>query len=300
MAATSVGLTFTEDPAWFLARAGDLLAADPVLTTVVGSSTRRLALTGEPAPDGVPRWWALVHVGGELVSVAMRTMPGPPWAAYLLAMPDDAARALARALHARGEHLGAVNGFLPATRVLAEETARLRGERAWVRDHHRLHRLGDLTAARPTPGRLRPVRDEAVDLAVAADWLGVFHAEADRQAGRAPDPESEGESIGVETARRRVAAGELWFWEVGGVPVHLSGATPPADGVVRVGPVFTPREHRGRGYASAAVRAVCALLRRDGDDVCLFTDLANPTSNKIYADLGFEAHADTAGFRIGR
>ncbi len=297
MAATSVDLTFTEDPAWFLARAGDLLAADPVVTTVVGSFTRRLALAGEPAPDGVPRWWALVHVGGELVSAAMRTMPGPPWAAYLLAMPDDAALALARALHERGEHLPAANGFLPATRVLAEESARLRGERARVHDHHRLHRLGALVAPRPSAGRLRAVRDETADLSLAADWLRVFHAEADRQAGR--EPEDEGEQIDVETTRRRVAAGELWFWEVDGTPVHLSGATPPADGVVRVGPVFTPREHRGRGYASAAVHAVCALLRRAGDEVCLFTDLANPTSNQIYADLGFEAHADTAGFRIG-
>ncbi len=297
MAPGAVELTFTEDPAWFLGQAADLLAADPVLTTVVGSYTRRLAATGEPPPSGRPRWWVLVHEGGELVAAAMRTMPGPPWAPYLLPMPDDAALTIARTLHGRGEHLTSANGFWRATRVLAEETARLRGERAWVRDHHRLHRLATLVAPRRSVGRLRAVRDEPDDLALAADWLGVFHAEADRQAGR--EPEDEGEAIGFETARRRAVAGELWFWEVDGRPVHLSGATPPADGVVRVGPVFTPREHRGRGYASAAVHAACSLLGRDGVEVCLFTDLANPTSNKIYADLGFEAYAETASFRIG-
>ena len=64
----------------------------------------------------------------------------------------------------------------------------------------------------------------------------------------------------------------------------------PAAGVSRVGPVFTPRSSRGRGYGSAVTAAAASLARRDGvDDVVLFADLANPTSNAIYRRIGFEA-----------
>jgi predicted GNAT family acetyltransferase len=64
----------------------------------------------------------------------------------------------------------------------------------------------------------------------------------------------------------------------------------PAAGVSRIGPVFTPQNARGRGYGSAvtAAAADCAL-EAGVDDVVLFADLANPTSNGIYQGIGFEA-----------
>ena len=65
--------------------------------------------------------------------------------------------------------------------------------------------------------------------------------------------------------------------------MHLTAHNPPSFGVARIGPVYTPSEHRGHGYASAAVAAVSRMLRERGAEVCLFTDQANPTSNKIYA-----------------
>ena len=36
------------------------------------------------------------------------------------------------------------------------------------------------------------------------------------------------------------------------------------------------------------------LLRDSGTRVCLFTDQANPTSNKIYAAIGYEPVVDMA------
>jgi predicted GNAT family acetyltransferase len=82
------------------------------------------------------------------------------------------------------------------------------------------------------------------------------------------------------------------------VPVNVTAATAPAYGVSRVGPVYTPREHRGKGYASAAVYAVSALLRQSGERPCLFTDQANPTSNKIYEAIGYRRLVDMANLRV--
>ncbi|MDX6374309.1 MAG: hypothetical protein QOD98_3297, partial [Nocardioidaceae bacterium] len=41
-------------------------------------------------------------------------------------------------------------------------------------------------------------------------------------------------------------------------------------------------------------------LRDSGTRVCLFTDQANPTSNKIYAAIGYEPVVDMANLVISR
>jgi predicted GNAT family acetyltransferase len=83
----------------------------------------------------------------------------------------------------------------------------------------------------------------------------------------------------------------VYLWDDGG-PVCEVGNAPPAAGVVRLGPVYTPPELRGRGYASSAMAARSRLAIESRLRCTLFTDLANPTSNKIYADVGYRPVAD--------
>lgn len=63
--------------------------------------------------------------------------------------------------------------------------------------------------------------------------------------------------------------------------MHLTGVNPPSFGVARVGPVYTPSAQRGRGWASNAVAEVSRRIQAEGVGACLFTDQANPTSNRI-------------------
>ena len=103
----------------------------------------------------------------------------------------------------------------------------------------------------------------------------------------------------AEAMLRRITAGRVWFWEdEHGERVHLTGVNPPSYGVARVGPVYTPKAHRGRGYASAAVAGVSQAILDGGARACLFTDQANPTSNKIYEALGYRAVVDMANLRV--
>lgn len=98
---------------------------------------------------------------------------------------------------------------------------------------------------------------------------------------------------------RKLHAGCLWFWvDEHGQRVHFTGTNPPAFGVVRVGPVYTPPDQRGRGWASNAVAAISGRLQAEGARVCLYTDQANPTSNRIYARLGYRPVADMANLLI--
>ena len=104
----------------------------------------------------------------------------------------------------------------------------------------------------------------------------------------------------VERMTERISQGRVRLWEVDGEPVHVTGFNAPSFGVARVGPVYTPREHRGRGYASAGVAGVSRELLDRGARACLFTDQANPTSNRNYQALGYRAVVDMANFVIGR
>lgn len=299
-----VTVELLQDPVELLERAGAFLARDGLLNTVVGSVTSRavasdaLGIERDPA---VPRWWAIMSDDhGDVVGVAMRTAPGAPHPLYVLAMPDEAARAFARAIDARGEEVLAVNGVLPATRVVAEELARLQGGVVAEDQHTRLFELGELVwpATRP-PGLLRLA--EASDAELCLAWFVAFLADADEQAGRPRGSSPEISSFTLEDMHRRIADERVWLWLLDdGTPVHVTAANPPSFGVARIGPVYTPPEHRGRGYASTAVAEVSRQVRDTGARVCLFTDQANPTSNKIYQALGYEPVADLVNLVIRR
>ena len=272
-----VTIDFLDDPVEFLAVAGERLAADPVLSIVVTRVTARARdddAAGFAPPPGVPRWWAVVRDGGEVVGLAMRTAPFEPFPPYILPMEEDAAAALARALHDRGEAVAAANGALPAVRVFVEETARMTGGTADVGIHLRLFELGELVSPLGVPGELRRVRSDELDLTL--HWLELFMADADEQAGRERGA-SPHEAPSREDLVRRIDKGDYWFWVDRGAPVHLTVGSTPAFGVSAIGPVFTPAGCRGRGYASAAVAAVSRRLLDAGARVCLFTDQANPT-----------------------
>jgi hypothetical protein len=271
------------------------------VVATVAENEARGSLAGRPAeghgsggPDR-PHWYAVARDAGAVVGVAMRTAPFEPYPLFLLPMPEEAAVRLAAELHARGEDVGGANGALPATRVVAEAVARLTGGVVRVSMHTRLFELGELTAPPTPPGRLRPVTEDEAELAL--EWFRAFHRDADEQAGRPPDDGYGETAFGVDDILVRIRGERVWFWDDGG-PVHLTGANPPAYGVARVGPVYTPKENRGRGYAGAAVAEVSRRIVSAGARACLFTDQANPTSNRLYETLGYRPVVDMANLRV--
>jgi predicted GNAT family acetyltransferase len=94
-------------------------------------------------------------------------------------------------------------------------------------------------------------------------------------------------------------ASGLWVWEVDGAVVSMSGYGGPTPSGARIGPVYTPPELRGQGYATALVAAQTRWLLDHGRRFCfLFTDLGNPTSNRIYELIGYHRIADAAHYRF--
>lgn len=94
----------------------------------------------------------------------------------------------------------------------------------------------------------------------------------------------------------------IWLWEHhAGRVASLAGRTTAAAGVTRVAPVYTPPEHRRRGYATT-ITARCSQegLRRGAQGVVLLTDLGNSTSNAIYQQIGFRPKSDRHIVRLER
>jgi predicted GNAT family acetyltransferase len=118
---------------------------------------------------------------------------------------------------------------------------------------------------------------DAADVPLAVRWFEEFSEAIGEGSGNIPTQ-----------ARNRVAAGRLVLWVLDGVPVSMAGVSPVIAGQGRVAPVYTPTELRGRGYAGmATVAASRALIAAGADEVLLYTDLANPTSNALYQRLGY-------------
>lgn len=290
-----------DDPAAVLAVAGELLAADPVVSSVVASVTHRAAATfGPDVPRPAhPMWWAVVRdADGAVIAVSMRTMPHPPYTVWVPALPEDTARLLARTaldhVARTGEPpLTSANGSIPAVQAYTAEVLRTTPGTVGKIRPDRLWEATRITRPDPAPsGHARLATLDDLDL--VSEWFAVFHAEADAQAGRAPDPEP----LPIEGARRWIEEGAVRLWDVDGEAVHLTGARPPSFGVVRIGPVYTPAEHRGHGYASALVAEVAQRVLDAGNRVCLYTDRDNPVSNRVYAGIGFEPVLDQVNLEI--
>jgi predicted GNAT family acetyltransferase len=291
---SDLALDFLTSPSAFVDAAGEWLGREPVIGTVVATmAQRRMRAVDEGFPVPVEDWWLVARDGGDVVGVAMRQAPFEPRPLFVLPMPDAAAVALALALVDRHEEVLALNGALPATQVCADELARLTGRTATVAMHSRLHQARRVVRPKEPAGLLRQATLAEAGLACA--WFAAFLADADAQAAR-PVRAHAGEVPSVQDMEHRIADGQIWLWEVDGSPVHLTALNPSSFGVARIGPVYTPEAHRGRGYAGATVAALTSRVLEAGDVPCLFTDQANPVSNALYARIGYEPVVDMANY----
>ena len=267
------------DPSTFREQIRPLLAAEPIFTNVIAT-----VLDSPPDPAHGPERprWLRVHDDEGLVGAAIWT---PPHGILLSPMPAAAAAALADHLAAGWDRPPSADGPSAAVAAFVERHTAGTGVRATPGMSQRLYRLDRVDPPGPVPGRPRPATVDDRDLIL--DWLDAFLAEAEPRAPRGGNG---------PTIERRLAAGQLlWLWEVDGRPVSFCWHSPVSDTlrISRVGMVYTPREFRGHGYASANVAVASQHALDQGADACmLYTNLANPTSNRIYQALGYRPVGD--------
>jgi predicted GNAT family acetyltransferase len=233
-------------------------------------------------------YFCVVRDGARVVAAALRT---PPLNLILSVVDDPRAVAMeVGALAASTPDLPGVVGPKEPAGAFAALWRERTGRNVRLKVAERIFRLTRVIAPRPVAGHLR--RAAASDRDRVIEWLRAFVIEA-------MGPEEDVSGIGAFADRWLTEPGRwLYFWDDGG-PVSMCGASGETQNGIRIGAVYTPPELRGRGYASACVAAISQAQLDRGRRFCfLYTDLANPTSNKIYQAIGYEAVCDVDEYRF--
>jgi uncharacterized protein len=190
---------------------------------------------------------------------------------------------LTRRLLEIGWQIPGVLGPSEPARGFAETWAQAAGVSFQSGFSERLYELRQVISPPQPPGAMRRAGEGDVEL--VAGWILAFQLEAiPRDAGTLEQARWQAEA--------RIEAGDFFVWDDGG-PVALAAKTRPTPHGCSIGPVYTPPDRRGRGYATALTAALSQRLLDGGKRfTALFTDLANPTSNSIYQKIGYRPVCD--------
>ena len=280
-----------DDGAAFLAEAEPLLLADEARHNLILG----IAGTIRDNPDRYPtRDLWLVRDGDKVAAAALRT---PPYN-LILARPrsTEALAALAEAV--AGEELPGAVGTEPEIHEFAQLWSGHTGASPRTGMRQGVFELEQVEPPPEVPGSARVAA--AADFELLLRWWTAFGEEVLHEGGP-------GREDAEENVRHKLTSPTSGFllWDDDGATVSLAGWGGPTPNGVRIGPVYTPPELRGHGYATALTAELSqslldGTLFDGGRRFCfLYTDLANPTSNAIYERIGYRRIAESAEIVFG-
>jgi predicted GNAT family acetyltransferase len=276
-----VSVRLLEDARAFLDEAETLLLEDEARHNLILGICGALLVTPDRYPE--KRFW-LVTEGGEPVAAAMRT---PPYNLLLGPVRDEAA--LEALVAGIGEELPGVVGSHPEVDDFVRLWSQAHGVEARVLRGQGVYALERVQPVPDAPGAPRAATRD--DEKLLLEWMVAFGEEVLEEG----DP---GRAEARAVVDQRLRGGDesgFELWVDGGRVVSVSGWGGPTPNGIRIGPVYTPPELRGRGYATALVARLSQALLDRGRRFCfLYTDLANPTSNAIYERIGYVRVAESA------
>jgi predicted GNAT family acetyltransferase len=266
-----------EDPAAFLEAASPLLLADEARHNLILG----IAGTLRDHPSHYPEYglWVAEDDAGT-VGAALRTPPHN----LVVARPrdDSVLEALAEAIDDNPPGLVAAQ---PEAGVFAAAWATKTGTTPRI---HRAQGVFSLDRVEPPTQVCGQMHDAGIDdRSLLLEWFRAFMEEA---IGESPDDASTAHAV---DHRLEAASAGVVLWE-DGRPVSLAAFGNPTPNGIRIGPVYTPPEDRRRGYASALVAELSERLLEERQFCFLFTDLANPTANRIYEQIGYRRVCEAA------
>ncbi|MEU5235082.1 GNAT family N-acetyltransferase [Streptomyces anulatus] len=260
----------------FDAATHERLTADPVRNTVALTSLDRIRRS--PATEQPPILITF-HDHGEVIGSLVRT---PPWPFQTADLPLQAAELAATLAAKLDPDAPGVTGPRERAEAFATATGRSYTESLATRQY----RLAELAPPQVEGAGRMATEDDADLLGV---WRKAFLTEA------VPEAPREQTADFLRTSLRLGNGHALWM--VDNTPVAWAAASRPQAGMTRVGPVYTPPEHRRHGYGAAVTATVTRWAQDEGaTEVLLFADLTNPTSNSIYQRIGYQPLEDWAEF----
>lgn len=183
---------------------------------------------------------------------------------------------------------GIVGPVIPAE-LFAKTWAGLTEQKYKIGMAQKIYQLEKVIPPKPASGSISVCTEKHQDL--ITQWVYEFSLES------LPH-----EANTIERAREfavnKIPKGEVYIWsDEKDVPVSMNSVGRPTKHGISVSAVYTPKKLRNKGYASALVAGTSQRMLDQGKKICvLYTDLSNPTSNKIYQNIGYQEIAASVNY----
>ncbi len=267
-----------QDTREFFDRAREYLLEKELIHSLLLRVAKRLADNPQYSPENSP-YLAIVENNDRVVAVALRT---PPRNLILSQVKDlTALEKIAEDVYKNNPEIPGVTGLKKETEIFVKIWKYLTGRDCQISMKLRIHKLEKVRSIANAKGHLALANQENRDILL--DWAEKFYREA---TGTVPV------NINKEVDRY-LKEKNVYFWQDNKQFVSFVNASRSTLNSADIGPVYTPPEYRRKGYATAMVAELSQKLLDRGFKYCLlFTDLANPTSNNIYRQIGYEPVSD--------
>jgi hypothetical protein len=242
-------------------------------------------LAANPPADDNQSWLLTIEHDQTVIGAAVMVPPRP---LVITRLSSGARSSLVVFFVDSGLSILRVVGPSPDVGALAELWRQCQDVRASLEMDQRIYACEHvIPPVRPIPGNIRAADLADHELLVA--WSRDFHV-----AVHSADAISEcGKLIDRLIGRRAIS-----IWDDNG-PVSCAALSRDTARGVAINHVYTPPVQRGRGYASACVADLTTQQLGNGKRFCcLYTDLGNPTSNKIYQQIGYRPVCDSQMWRF--
>ena len=228
---------------------------------------------------------ATVSSGAKTVVCAAHIAP---FKLVLTRAPSDCISMLANDVHEIIPHLTGVFGPAQSARAFAAAWSELTGGPATLERRLQIQEARAIAVSRPVrdTGRLRAAVPGDQETLTA--WTTAFVAEADIQ-----DPVD-----AFRIVAEGIARGRLHVWDTG-EPVSMAAWAGRTRNGVRINFVYTPREHRRNGYASACVSALSRDQLEQGRTFCwLYTKPSIAVERNLFSTIGYRPVSEVEEYRF--
>ena len=216
--------------------------------------------------------------GGPPLLAALRTPPGN---LVVSSGPVEAAHALAEGLAQLKVSLPGVTGPKLSAEAFASR---------WTTDRElvnltRVRSCTEILDVSSASGELRVATTDDID--TVARWVHAFQPKVFPEVADAR-----------RFAKRRIADDAVFVWD-DGRPVSMACVDGDTPAAVRLDWIYTPDEHRGRGYAKSCVATITGQMLEQGRTYCLAHAITSDArANAFLERVGFVAAGVNATWRF--
>ena len=223
-------------------------------------------------------YFLTLEESGAIAGAALMT---PPRRLLITTMPDTAVTTLADFMLAETVTVPGALGPTSEIRLFADYWTRKTGRLCRTKMSERIYACESVAPIINAPGRLRAVVPD--DQTLLSQWCIQFCSDA----------RIEDETVYFKARLpSKIADGSLYIWENDDA-VAMAGVERETARGIAISWVYTPAHLRRRGYATACVAALTQRMLDSGKSFCcLYTDLANSTSNSVYQKIGYRPVCD--------